>query len=594
MKRFGNLVFGMILPLAAVLVLVLLLIFSLIRMFDVEKDMRVGAEQNMLWVLHQSEVAALRLAETAALAESGEADADDLSLRFDILASRMALLNDGPQRRFIEEIGFADELDRLSDALSRITPVATGFVPGDDSQLRDALAPFPRFFGRAANAAMIAEWDELGGRLEAYREQLRQTIAFLIGIMAAGGILAVTLAVALRQTRQRNRMLRRERDFSSLLVSSSGEGILAVDRAGRCTLWNAAMTEMVGKAAEQAVGRVLTEVAGFFDIAAVRRGVARALDGETSQLTLRPLFQPGRESPLYVDLRFFPMRDEDAVLGAIMLLHDASDRQAAQQKDAQDRDRLEELVAERTRDLDSALQREKSAADLYRNFAAMVSHQFRTPLAVADSALQRLIRRGARADSNEVVERAGRARNAIAGLTRLVESTLDAARLDAGQIGARQMKCDLSKIVETVCARQREAAPNRRILVCHAASGPSVAFCDPAHAEHMLENLLSNAVKYAPPATSVSVTLHGDAQRLFCDVHNAGARIAEQDREHLFERNYRGANSVGIAGTGIGLFMARTLARMQGGDVSLQPGSDGVTFRLTLPAFMKGSDGVQE
>src|SRR5699024_1678922 len=142
-----------------------------------------------------------------------------------------------------------------------------------------------RFFGRAANAAMIAGWEELGGRLDTYRDQLRQTIAFLVGIMVAGGILAVTLAVALRQAYQRNRMLRRERDFSSLLMSSSGEGILAVDRAGRCTLWNAAMADMVGKTAEQAVGRKLTEVTGFFDIAAVRRGVARALGGETSQLT---------------------------------------------------------------------------------------------------------------------------------------------------------------------------------------------------------------------------------------------------------------------------------------------------------------------
>src|SRR5699024_5480223 len=115
--------------------------------------------------------------------------------------------------------------------------------------------------------------------------------------------------------------------------------------------------------------------------------------------------------------------------------------------------------------------------------------------------------------------------------------------------------------------------------------GHDDVFCDPAHAEHVLENLLSNAVKYAPPGTPVSVMLHGDAQHLFCDVHSAGARIAGEDRAHLFERNYRGANSVGVAGTGIGLFVARTLARMQGGDVSLQPGGDGVTFRLTLPRF---------
>src|SRR5690606_32430011 len=121
---------------------------------------------------------------------------------------------------------------------------------------------------------------------------------------------------------------------------------------------------------------------------------------------------------------------------------------------------------------------------------AMVSHQFRTPLAVADSALQRLIRRGPRADPQEVAERAGRARSAIAGLTRLVESTLYAARLDAGQIGTRRAACDLAGIVRTVCDRQRDVAPQRQIKVNGASNDTFIAFCDPAHAEQVLENLL--------------------------------------------------------------------------------------------------------
>ncbi|HEY9038897.1 MAG TPA: PAS domain-containing protein, partial [Roseovarius sp.] len=396
MRQFRRL--WLILPLAAVLVFSGLLSFSLLRMFAVQTAMRVGAEQNMLWVFHQSDVAALRLTKLVALAELGEAGQEDLALWFDILSGRISLLNDGPQRRFVEEIGFGNDLDQLTDALVTIAPMIDDFTPGDGPRLRAALAPFTTILGRAANASMIAEWDELGGRLEAYRNQLHQNILSLIGIMVAGGILTVTLVLALRQSRARTHMLRRERDFSSLLISSSGEGILAVDRAARCSLWNDAMAEMVDKTAEQAVGRRLSDVAGFFDIAPVRDGVARALAGETSRLTLQPLFSRECDTPLHVDLRFFPMRNDGAILGAILFMHDASDRHAAQQKDAEDRDRLEELVSERTRDLDSALRRERSAADLYRNFAAMVSHQFRTPLAVADSALQRLIRRGRHAD----------------------------------------------------------------------------------------------------------------------------------------------------------------------------------------------------
>ncbi|AML51703.1 hypothetical protein RC74_10905 [Falsihalocynthiibacter arcticus] len=588
MKHFQNSTLRLILPLAAVVAFAILLTFSLIRMFEIENAMRVEAEQNMLWVLHQSEVAALRLTETAALADLGEATSDDLSLRFDILVSRFTLLNAGPQRRFLEKIGFSDDLDHLSEALASIASLIAGFTPGDGGPLRVSLAPFSRLFGRAANAAMIAEWDEQGGRLEIYRDQLRQIIASLIGMMVAGGILAVTLVLALRQTRQRNRMLRRERDFSALLVSSSGEGILAVDRSTRCTMWNGAMTKILGTTDEEAVNRPLDRIAGFFDTTVVRRGIERALHGETSRQMLQPLFRKGANEPLYVDLRFFPLRNEKDILGAILFINDASDRHAVQQKNTQDRDRLEELVAERTRELDDALLRERSAGEIYRNFAAMISHQFRTPLAVADSALQRLIRRGPHAKPDEIAERADRARGAIAGLTRLVESTLDAARLDAGQIGARRVECDLSEIVRTVCARQRETNPTYRIEIQCEASGSSAAFYDPAHVEQILENLLSNGIKYAAPRTSVSVVLHADEQWLYCDVCNTGQTIPDKERAHIFDRNYRGANSVGITGTGIGLFMARALARMQGGDITLQSDVVGVTFRMKLLRFKGG------
>lgn len=588
MTRFQNSTLRLILPLAAVVAFATLLTFSLIRMFEIENAMRVEAEQNMLWVLHQSEVAALRLTQTAALADLGEATPDDLSLRFDILASRFALLNDGPQRRFLEKIGFSDDLDQLSSVLDEIAPLIAGFTLGDGGPLRASLAPFPRIFGQAANAAMIAEWDELGGRLEIYREQLRQIIASLIGIMVAGGILAVTIVLALRQMRQRNRMLRRERDFSALLVSSSGEGILAVDRSTRCTMWNGAMTKIMGTTDEEAIHRPLDRISGFFDTTMVRQGIERALHGETSRQMLQLLFRQDADEPLYVDLRFFPLRNDDKILGAILFINDASDRHAVQQKNTQDRDRLEELVAERTRELDDALLRERSAGEIYRNFAAMISHQFRTPLAVADSALQRLVRRGPHAKPDEVVERADRARGAIAGLTRLVESTLDAARLDAGQIGARRVECDLGEIVRTVCARQRAAEPDRRIEIRNEVTGPSAAFCDPAHAEQILEILLSNGMKYAGPKTSVSAVLLDDTQWLFCDVYNVGTPVPEKEQAQIFDRNYRGANSTGIIGTGIGLFMARALARMQGGDVTLQTEGEGVTFRLTLPRFKGG------
>ncbi|MEN9063394.1 PAS domain-containing protein [Ponticoccus litoralis] len=323
MTRPGGSAPWLALPLVTVIVFALLLTVSLQRMVRIESDMRVDAEQNMLWVMHESEAAARRLKETALLAELGRAQEADIALHLDILRSRVALLNDGPQRRFVEHIGLGEELNQLTAQLDTLAPLQ--MTP---ASLQAALAPFPAFFSKAANKTMIAEWDELGGRLESYRGQLRKTILALIGVMAAGAVLTAALVLALRKSRQHNRMLRRERDFSGLLIASSGEGIAAIDASGRCTLWNEAMAHLVGQSAQQAVGRALSEVAGFFAAATVRERLAEALAGTPGHLQLRPLFRNDAEAPIHVDLRAFPMRDETGIVGAIVFMQDASDRHA--------------------------------------------------------------------------------------------------------------------------------------------------------------------------------------------------------------------------------------------------------------------------
>ena len=81
MTRLAGSRLWLILPLIAILIFAVLLGFALLRMFKVEADMRVDAEQNMLWVMHQSERAARRLIETTMRAELGEANAEEVALR---------------------------------------------------------------------------------------------------------------------------------------------------------------------------------------------------------------------------------------------------------------------------------------------------------------------------------------------------------------------------------------------------------------------------------------------------------------------------------------------------------------------------------
>ncbi|WP_116653404.1 sensor histidine kinase [Pelagibacterium sediminicola] len=584
MSRFVRALLGIALPVLTILIFVLLLAFSLMRLSDIEKDMRIEATQNMLWVISRAHIASLQLSAAAAEQAAGALDEELMKLRYDVFLSRMALLDDGPQRRRMEELGFAHALDALRSSLPELSGLMTDLTPENLPRIQAILFPYNRALGQAGNKAMVAEWDGLGNTLDTSREQLWQIIVSLIGISLAGAALCGHFLWAIRDARRRTRLLDKEKAFSELLIGSSGEGIVAVDNQRRCTVWNEAAERLFDQPANNTLGRALADISGFFEVGVIGKAVAAALEGRSASLLDQPFFAPKRAGPLYVDLRCFSLRDGARIIGAILLISDVTERREAQKEIADHRDHLEQLVEARTRELDAALTRERATAELYRNFGTMISHQFRTPLAIVDSALQRLMRRRDRLTPDEILERGGNARQAIARLTGLVESTLDAARLDAGQIEIRSKPCDLATIIADICARQAEQTPGRAISVDIAEGGSTLAYCDPIHAENILTNLVTNAIKYSPEDTEVSITLAATGDDVECVVANKGVLQNEEEREALFERYFRGSNAEGRPGIGVGLYMARALARLQGGDVRLLHSVSGtVQFALLLP-----------
>src|SRR5690606_33444747 len=442
---------GVALPVSAIVLFVVLLAFSLMRLSDIERNMRIEATQNMLWVISRAHVSSLQLGEAVAGSSAGDVDAAQIELRYNVFLSRLALLDDGPQRRRMEALGATAALDALRGSLPELGALLMRSKPEVIPRIRALLAPYNAALTNAANKAMVAEWDDLGATLDATRKQLWQIIISMIGISLAGTVLCVHFLLAIRDARQRTRLLNKEKAFSELLIGSSGEGIIAVDMDRRCTVWNEAAERLFGVTADVATGAILSEISGFFEVGRIEQAISDALQGQAVALLDQPFFPSHQSNPLYVDLRCFSLRDGGRIIGMILLMSDVTERRAAQREIANHRDHLEQLVQARTQELDAALTRERATADLYRNFGTMISHQFRTPLALDDSALQRLMRRRDHLTPAEILERGTQARSAIARLVRLVESTLDAARLDAGQIEVRSQACDLGLLVADIC-----------------------------------------------------------------------------------------------------------------------------------------------
>ena len=104
--------------------------------------------------------------------------------------------------------------------------------------------------------------------------------------------------------------------------------------------------------------------------------------------------------------------------------------------------------------------------------------------------------------------------------------------------------------------------------------------------QRMLTNLLDNAIKYTPAGGRVTVSVQGDSDgAVVLSVSDTGLGIPEEDLARIFERFYRGDQSRSEPGTGLGLSLARAIARAHGGDITVEshPG-EGSTFRVTLPA----------
>src|SRR5690554_2499085 len=140
---------------------------------------------------------------------------------------------------------------------------------------------------------MVAEWDNLGERLDTHRDQLWHIISLLAGISLIGGLLSLRLVLALRETTRRSHLLHNEKAFSELVIGSSDEGILAVDLDQNCTVWNGALEPLFDTAPHRAVGMALGDISGFFKIEPVQDALAKARGGQSTILFDQVFFQTG-------------------------------------------------------------------------------------------------------------------------------------------------------------------------------------------------------------------------------------------------------------------------------------------------------------
>ncbi|MGA2220302.1 MAG: ATP-binding protein [Verrucomicrobiia bacterium] len=224
---------------------------------------------------------------------------------------------------------------------------------------------------------------------------------------------------------------------------------------------------------------------------------------------------------------------------------------------------------------------EKSFQQAVR-FSADAAHELQTPLTVLQGELEQAIQTAA-VDSDEQ-QRYGDLLEEVQRLKAIVQKLLLLARADAGQLALHLESVDLTTLLEDAIEDVKAIAPELEVQQHIPARIRVMADADLL--AQAIRNMTSNAVKYNCERGRVRFELETTSGIARFTLSNTGTPIPEEDRERVFDRFYRvdKSRSRRVGGAGLGLSLAREIARAHHGDVVLNPVHDDlISFTLTLP-----------
>lgn len=212
-----------------------------------------------------------------------------------------------------------------------------------------------------------------------------------------------------------------------------------------------------------------------------------------------------------------------------------------------------------------------------------IAHEFKTPLTAIKAAATSLVA------SREQIGPALRDMASIIDeeadrLSLLVTEAVKMSEIDAGKVKLDRSTVSIGALM-SAAAKSFSSRGEERILATEGPGGAQQVLVDGDLITLALRQLIDNALKYSPPESPVVLRADLDADRTVIYVADQGPGVPERDRERIFDKYFRRSNVRGkVAGTGLGLHIAREIARAHGGDLWVEAGrSAGTEFCLALP-----------
>jgi PAS domain S-box-containing protein len=366
---------------------------------------------------------------------------------------------------------------------------------------------------------------------------------------------------------ERTAELQYQNERMETILRSSSDAILLLTFDGSILRANRAFCAMFACDHRDISGQTLLTLARIEQADRLQQALLRVTQQQVFQRIELTAHKPDHEA-FEVDVVLSPVQDQGDLEGEVVCsLRDITARKQAETE------------------LRQALEQEKELNELKSAFVSMVSHEFRTPLAVILTTADLLRTYDDKLTSERRQQRLAVIGEQVRRLDHLINDILLIGRADSMGLGFEPRSLDLVALCGEIIG-DITLGNSASVSIQFAHEGVcSYRLIDPDLFRHILQNLVSNAIKYSADGGTVHVALKCTGTQTMVSVRDEGIGIPEEDQKYLFTLFHRARNVGSVQGTGVGLGIVKRAVERHGGTIEfVSVEGEGTTFTVMLPA----------
>ena len=356
-----------------------------------------------------------------------------------------------------------------------------------------------------------------------------------------------------------NSQLKKEYGQIEALLSSIGDGVVAMDRDGRIQYTNPAFNRLVGKSSEELVGHIISDVLPFYDdkgrlVPNSARPLWLVVSRKKFTVVKRNNFhilnQNGQQVNLSVTAT--PVMERGRITGGIVIFRDST----------------KEKEIERTK----------------TEYIAFAAHQLRTPLSTIGLTMEVVQKELSKKKPSDVSQYLNDIVEEADIMADTVDQFLNVTKIEANLFILHPRLVSVPQVISDHLRLRGPHLENKKIEV-ETDFDPLVPAikADPKVLEMIIENLFSNAIKYTKENGWIKVTVKNKYNSIIISVKDNGMGIPKEDQSKVFKKLFRASNIGKSEGTGLGLYIVRLLVTQSGGKIWFDSNEKETTFYVSYP-----------